>query len=82
MWHNSDGLFTGRTYSKDDILPCPWCMSLSIKKAPAHMCPPYMKRYECKKCHKFFRYDTRPAPDNLHDFKAKEKLTNLILPTK
>lgn len=80
MKHDEDGLFTGVTYSKSDILPCPRCMSLRIKKALNHMCPPYEKRYECKDCHQFFRYDTRPAEDNLFDWKAKEKL-NLILPT-
>ena len=81
MWHNEDGLFKGRTYSKDDILPCPRCFSLRIKKALNHMCPPYEKRFECKDCHQFFRLDTRPPEDNLHDWKAKEKITNLILPT-
>ena len=82
MWHNSDGHFTGRTYSKDDILPCPRCFSLEIKNAPIHSLPYYEKRYQCKKCSQFFRLDTRPPEDNLFDWKAKEALNNLILPAK
>jgi transposase-like protein len=79
MKHDDDGLFTGRSSSMSDILPCPRCYSLKIKKAPNHMCPPWEKRYECKDCHQFFRLDTRLPEDNIVDWTAKEKL-NIKLP--
>jgi transposase-like protein len=81
MKHDDDGYFTGRTYSKDDILPCPRCYSLNIKNAPSINCAYYEKRYQCKKCGQFFRLDTRPPEDNLFDWKAKEGL-KIQLPAK
>jgi transposase-like protein len=80
MKHDNLGLFKGQTASMSDVLPCPRCFSLKVKNAPSHQCAYYEKRYECKECHQYFRLDTRPPEDNLHDWAAKENLTKLILP--
>lgn len=79
-----DGFFKGNVSSLSDILPCPRCNSLRSKAAPHPSVPYYERRYQCKDCGQFYRFDARPLDDNPHDVMERiahdNSKSKLILP--
>lgn len=67
------GIFKGISTSVDDILPCPRCYSLRSKAADIPGLPYYERRYQCKDCGQFYRFDSRPVELG-PDFVEKEGL--------
>lgn len=67
-----DGIFKGFSNSATDLLPCPRCYSLKCKYV--ENTDYYTRRYQCKDCGQFFRYDKRPVDSDVNEFAERENL--------
>ena len=78
MFKNIQEKFKGTSSSFTDILPCAMCFSLRSRYVGNT--DYYTRRYQCKDCGAFFRYDKRPVEQGNQYFNETENASAKLQP--